>query len=80
MSRKIILQFKAFEICEQKICTKMSNLNNGITALETLLVKKTIYALEGRVRNRELSLENPGSNPYYTMNSFKSWGQLVYLF
>lgn len=40
MSRKIILQFKSFEICEQKICTKMSDLNNGILALETLLVQK----------------------------------------
>lgn len=35
-SMKIIFQFKSFEICEQKICTKMSNLNNGILALDTL--------------------------------------------
>lgn len=30
MSVKIILQFKPFEICEQQIYTKMSNLNNDI--------------------------------------------------
>lgn len=30
MSVKIILQFKSFEICEQQIYTKMSNLNNDI--------------------------------------------------
>lgn len=35
---KIIFQFKSFEICEQKIYTKMSNLNNGILALDTVSV------------------------------------------
>lgn len=35
-SMKIIFQFKSFEICEQKIYTKMSNLNNGILALDTV--------------------------------------------
>jgi len=35
-SMKIFFQFKSFEICEQKMCTKMSNLNNGILALDIL--------------------------------------------
>lgn len=34
MSMKIILHFESFEICEQEICTKMSNLNNGVPALD----------------------------------------------
>lgn len=37
MSIKTILQFKSFEICEQKICTKMPNLNHGVPALDSLL-------------------------------------------
>lgn len=40
MSMKIILQFKSFETCEQKICTKMSHLNNGVPALQTLSVRR----------------------------------------
>lgn len=34
MSMKIILHFESSEICEREICTKMSNLNNGVPALD----------------------------------------------
>lgn len=37
LSMKTILQFKSFEIYEQNICTKMSNLNHGVPALDSLL-------------------------------------------
>jgi len=48
MSTKIILQFKSFEICEQKICTKMSNLNNGTPALDPWGFGRFLYTQRGR--------------------------------
>lgn len=49
MSMKIILQFESFEICEQKICTKMSDLNNSIPALDPCGFGK-FYTLNGEER------------------------------
>lgn len=61
---KINFQFKSFEICEQKICTKMSNLNNGIPDLETLSVQKVLHALSSRGRSHVMVKHGePGFKP-----------------
>lgn len=82
MNMKKILQFKFFQICEQKICTKMSNLNTGITALETLLAQ-VLYIL--RARGTSCCIMVKAQRAWVQtiaglLSSCESSGQLLYLF